>query len=99
MGLKITRDRNPGGGEDAERAIGFVVEHLVSRTVRDSAAMLDATGYPEPASPHAPPPKARPVHGRDPHAARAPAHRLLRRDPDGHAIDPEIEDALERVAK
>src|SRR5436309_9397816 len=60
VGLKITRDRNPAGAEDAERAIGFVVEHVVTRSVRDSAAMLDATGYPEAASPYAPPPKARP---------------------------------------
>ena len=58
--MKITRDRNPQGPEDYDRAIGFSVDHVVSRTVRDSAAMLDATGYPEPASPYAPPPKARP---------------------------------------
>jgi len=99
VGLKITRDRNPGGGEDAERAIGFVVEHLVSRTVRDSAAMLDATGYPEPASP------MRRRRRRAPYMEeiRTPPGRLRiafsAETPDGHAIDPEIEDALERVAK
>ncbi|MDZ4366862.1 MAG: amidase family protein, partial [Afipia sp.] len=60
VGMKITRDRNPQGPEDYDRAIGFSVDHVVSRTVRDSAAMLDATGYPEPASPYAPPPKTRP---------------------------------------
>jgi amidase len=57
VGLKTTRDRNPNGGEDYDRAIGFSVDHVVSRTVRDSAAMLDATGYPEPASPYPAPPK------------------------------------------
>jgi amidase len=57
VGLKTTRDRNPNGGEDYDRAIGFSVDHVVSRTVRDSAAMLDATGYPEPASPYAHPAK------------------------------------------
>lgn len=60
VGMKITRDRNPNGGEDYDRAIGFSVDHVVSRTVRDSAAMLDATGYPEPASPYAHPAKERP---------------------------------------
>jgi amidase len=60
VGLKTTRDRNPNGGEDYDRAIGFSVDHVVSRTVRDSAAMLDATGYPEPASPYAHPAKAGP---------------------------------------
>jgi len=57
VGLKTTRDRNPNGGEDYDRAIGFSVDHVVSRTVRDSAAMLDATGYAEPASPYAYPAK------------------------------------------
>ncbi len=57
VGLKTTRDRNPNGPGDYDRAIGFSVDHVVSRTVRDSAAMLDATGYPEAASPYAPPPK------------------------------------------
>ncbi|NBU29135.1 MAG: amidase, partial [Caulobacteraceae bacterium] len=60
VGLKTTRDRNPNGGEDYDRAIGFSVDHVVSRTVRDSAAMLDATGYPEPASPYASPAKTGP---------------------------------------
>lgn len=60
VGLKTTRDRNPNGPGDHDRAIGFSVDHVVSRTVRDSAAMLDATGYPEPDSPYAPPPKAGP---------------------------------------
>jgi amidase len=60
FGLKTTRDRNPGGPHDPGRAIGMGVDHVVSRTVRDSAAMLDATGGPEPASPYAPPPKERP---------------------------------------
>lgn len=60
VGMKTTRDRNPNGGEDYDRAIGFSVDHVVSRTVRDSAAMLDATGYPEPASPYAYPAKERP---------------------------------------
>ena len=60
VGMKTTRDRNPNGGEDYDRAIGFSVDHVVSRTVRDSAAMLDATGYPEPASPYAHPAKDRP---------------------------------------
>jgi amidase len=63
FGLKTTRERNPCGPSDTDRAIGFGVDHVVSRTVRDSAAMLDATGYPEPASPYPPPPKARPYLG------------------------------------
>src|SRR5512146_1678764 len=30
VGLKVTRDRNPNGGEDYDRAIGFSVDHVVS---------------------------------------------------------------------
>ncbi len=60
FGMKTTRDRNPNGPRDGARALGFSVDHVVSRTVRDSAAMLDATGYPEPASPYAHPAKTRP---------------------------------------
>ena len=60
VGMKPTRDRNPNGQNDFDRAIGNVVDHVISRTVRDSAAILDATGYPEPDAPHAPAPKAGP---------------------------------------
>jgi amidase len=55
VGLKVTRDRNPNGLHDTDRVIGFSVDHVVSRTVRDTAAMLDATGAPQPASPYAAP--------------------------------------------
>ena len=32
VGLKTTRDRNPNGVHDADRAIGFSVDHVVTRT-------------------------------------------------------------------
>ena len=57
VGLKVTRDRNPNGVHDTDRAIGFSVDHVVSRTVRDSAAMLDATGVSAAGEPYASPPK------------------------------------------
>lgn len=57
VGLKPTRDRNPHGPNDGDRHIGFQQDHIVSRSVRDTAAMLDATGYPESGSPYAPPPR------------------------------------------
>lgn len=43
FGLKPTRGRNPAGPEYDDLAFGFGVEHVLTRTVRDSAAMLDAT--------------------------------------------------------
>ena len=60
VGLKPTQCRNPGGPDDRNRAHGFVVDHVLTRTVRDCAAMLDWTGYPEDDAPYAPVPKAQP---------------------------------------
>ena len=42
FGLKPSRLRNPAGPEYDELIFGFGVEHVLTRTVRDSAAMLDA---------------------------------------------------------
>jgi amidase len=56
VGMKVTRDRTPIC-EVAGGAIGFSVHHVVTRTVRDSAAMLDATGYPQAADPFQAPAK------------------------------------------
>lgn len=47
FGLKPSRGRIPVGPEDSEIFFGFAIEHVLSRTVRDSAAMLDATHGPE----------------------------------------------------
>ena len=43
FGLRPTRGRNPIDLEVAEPWDGFIVEHVLTRSVRDSAAMLDAT--------------------------------------------------------
>ncbi len=59
VGMKITRDRTPIC-EVTDGAMGFSVHHVVSRTVRDSAAMLDATGYAQPGDPFQAPAKERP---------------------------------------
>ncbi len=98
VGLKVTRDRNPQGPDDFDRAIGFSVDHVVSRSVRDSAAMLDATGYPEPASPYAPPPKERPYMEE---ITKSPGKLKIAwssETPGGKPIHPEIQTALEKTA-
>jgi amidase len=43
FGLKPTRGRTPSGPEIGETWQGFAIEHVLTRSVRDSAAMLDAT--------------------------------------------------------
>ncbi len=57
FGLKPTRGRNPAGPLASERWNGMVVEHVLSRSVRDSAAALDATAGPELTSPYYAPPQ------------------------------------------
>lgn len=60
FGLKPSRGRTPSGPDAAERWQGLVVEHVLTRSVRDSAAMLDATAGPDPGAWHQAPPPARP---------------------------------------
>lgn len=60
FGLKPTRARNPVGPDEGEGWDGFVQRHVLTRSVRDSAAMLDATQGAEPGAPYAAPPVARP---------------------------------------
>jgi len=58
VGLKPSRGRIPFGPDKAEGWAGASSSHVVSRSVRDTAAMLDATAGPEPgeayAAPHYP---------------------------------------------
>ncbi len=43
FGLKPTRGRTPTGPDLGEAWHGFAIEHVLTRSVRDSAALLDAT--------------------------------------------------------
>ncbi len=47
VGLKPSRGRTPFGPDKSEGWGGQSINHVVSRTVRDTAAMLDATAGPE----------------------------------------------------
>lgn len=60
FGLKPSRGRNPTGPELADGVHWLVGEHAVTRTVRDSAALLDATEGPDVGAPYVAPPKTRP---------------------------------------
>lgn len=72
FGLKPTRGRNPTGPIQGELWQGAVVEHVITRSVRDSAAMLDAVSAPEPGAPYYAPPPPRPFL----ESARMPPPRL-----------------------
>ena len=51
FGLKPTRGRTPTGPDHGLLWRGAVVEHVLTRSVRDSAAMLDATHGPDAGAP------------------------------------------------
>ena len=60
FGLKPTRARNSLGPDYGDIFSGLVVEHALTRSVRDSAALLDATAGPSMGDPYWAPPPARP---------------------------------------
>lgn len=60
VGLKPTRGRNPLGPDLGDVMNGLVGDHIVSRSVRDTAVMLDAVSGPDLGDPYAAPPPVRP---------------------------------------
>src|SRR5207245_1172767 len=60
VGLKPTRGRNSLGPEFGDVFAGLVHEHVLTRSVRDTAAVLDAVSGPMPGDPYHAPPPARP---------------------------------------
>jgi amidase len=60
FGLKPTRGRTPTGPIEGELWEGAAIEHVLTRSVRDSAAMLDAVTGPEAGEPYGIAPPARP---------------------------------------
>ncbi len=98
FGLKPTRARVPMGPDRMEGWAGMSHAHVVSLSVRDSAAMLDATHGAELGSPYAAPPPVRPCLdevSREPGRLRV---AFADRAPDGSAIDPEIAAAVRQTA-
>lgn len=60
FGLKPTRGRNPIGPDFGEAWRGLTCDHVLTRSVRDSAAMLDATAGPDIGAPYYAVPPASP---------------------------------------
>ena len=60
FGLKPTRARTPLGPDVGDIMNGLVVAHALTRSVRDSAALLDATAGPDVGDPYYAPPQSRP---------------------------------------
>lgn len=60
FGIKPTKGRSTWGPDYVESWLGLAEQHAVTRSVRDSARLLDATHGAEPGATHAPAPPVRP---------------------------------------
>ena len=99
FGLKPTRARNPLGPDVGDLMGGLVAEHAVSRSVRDSAALLDATAGPDVGDPYWAPPPARPYAdevGVDPGRLQI---AFSTRAPTGAKIHPDCVEAVRDAAR
>ena len=79
IGLRPTRARNTMAPFLGEGMGGLSIEHAVTLSVRDCAALLDATSGPGPGDPYVAPPPARPYLaevGADPGRLRIAATRI-----------------------
>jgi amidase len=98
FGLKPTRARNPLGPEYGDVVSGWACEHALTRSVRDSAALLDATSGPDLGDPYWAPPPARPFLaevGADPGRLRV---GFSARTPEGTLGHPDCLAALDDAA-
>jgi amidase/6-aminohexanoate-cyclic-dimer hydrolase len=99
FGLKPTRARNPHGPDRGEGWSGMSTEHVVARSVRDSAVLLDATSGPDLGAPYFAPPPRRPFAQEVGSAPGRLRVGLATRTPAGEAVDPECERAARQAAK
>jgi amidase len=99
FGLKPTRARNPLGPMYGDVLGGMAAEHAVTRSVRDSAALLDATSGPTVGDPYPAPSPARPFAdevGADPGRLRIAFSATPR---DAHPVHPECRAAVLDAAR
>lgn len=98
FGLKPSRGRTPPGPDRSEIFFGISVGHALTRSVRDSAALLDATCAHEPGAIFTPPEPAMPYETmveRDPPRLRI----ALQKEPfNGAVVDPLCLAAVEEAA-
>ena len=99
FGLKPSRGRNPSGPHHGQPWQGAVQEHVLTRSVRDSAAALDATQGPDRGAPFAIRPPAKPYLEElktDPGKLKI---GFTRASPIGTSVHPECAQAVVETAK
>ena len=98
VGLKPTKGRTPTGPREGDLWYGMAVEHVLTRSVRDSAAMLDATHGQDAGPPNIAPAPERPYLeevNRDPGKLRIAfsTHPMI-----GRELHPDCKAAVEKSA-
>lgn len=99
VGLKPTRGRVPTGPDRAEGWAGMAQNHVITRSVRDSAALLDAVEGSEPGDPYHPPAHSgawAEVLQQPPGALRV---ALIPDAFNGEAVDPEVVETVRATAR
>ncbi|MEO7129056.1 MAG: amidase [Rhodoferax sp.] len=99
FGLKPTRGRVSAGPEGGEGLNGLATQHVISRSVRDSAALLDAIAGAMPGDPYAAAPPTRPFLeevGREPGRLRIAFSTTA---PTGVPVNVACQAAVEDVAR
>ncbi len=99
FGLKPTRARNSLGPDVGDLINGLVVEHAVTRSVRDSAALLDVTRGYRTGDPYVAPPPERPYReevGRDPGELKI---GMTLKSPLAGEIHPDCQEAVRDAAE
>jgi amidase len=99
VGLKPTRGRCSFGPGLGERWSGFSAEFVVTRSVRDAAALLDAVAGPMPGDPYfaAPPGQPFAAYAQGPRRALRVGFRS--EAPRGIAVAPEVAEAVRATAR
>ncbi|HUP90762.1 MAG TPA: amidase [Solimonas sp.] len=99
FGLKPGRGRTPWGPAFGEVMHGAAMNHVLSRSVRDSAAMLDATHGPEVGSLYRIEPPERPYLEETQREPGKLKIGFTARSPIGTAVDPEAVQAVQDAAR
>jgi Asp-tRNA(Asn)/Glu-tRNA(Gln) amidotransferase A subunit family amidase len=99
FGVKPTRGRNPHGPDRGEGWAGMSTEHAITRSVRDSAVLLDSTCGPDVGAPYFAASPLQP-YSSEVGATLGPLRiALATRTPAGEKIGPECEQAVMQTAR
>jgi amidase len=99
FGLKVSRGRTPTGPEHGAIWQGAVVDHVITRSVRDSAAVLDTTQGAETGSPYIIAPPERPYLKEIQQAPISLRIAVSTRSPIDTPVHPECQKAVDQTAR